>query len=205
MSTTLRQNESRSLRSNAEEEGETTKRAASLAALFPAARQSRPIPAAAVSSVTLCEGGVAAPSIVADRRLSISSVASSVASQAAPGSSTTTSSKIIVKTAGRPPRFRRLKRNSKKSNKMSDGNMTNGGPPENVLQWLEASCPNDVVPKVLAFCGPQLTSTLMATNRYWFQLIARNDGTWRSLCEGLYKVCHNLFSLEVVKNNCLLM
>ena len=66
--------------------------------------------------------------------------------------------------------------------------MINGGPPENVMQWLEACCPNDVVPKVLAFCGPQMTATLMATNRYWFQLIARDDGTWRSLCEGMYKV-----------------
>lgn len=62
------------------------------------------------------------------------------------------------------------------------------GPPENVLQWLEAACPKDVVPRVLAFCGPQMTQTLMATNRYWFQLIALNDTTWRTLCEGMYKV-----------------
>jgi hypothetical protein len=198
MSTTLRQNESRPLRSNAAEEGETIKRAASLAVLFPAARQSRPIPTTPTSAATQCEGGVAVPSIVVDRRLSISSIHSSVASQAALGSSNTTGSKIIVKTAGRPPRFRRHKRISKKNNKMSNGMMTNGGPPENVLQWLEASCPNDVVPKVLAFCGPQLTSTLMATNRYWFQLIAHNDGTWRSLCEGLYKVCRRICDVLIL-------
>ena len=64
----------------------------------------------------------------------------------------------------------------------------NAGPPENALQWLEACCPKDVVPKVLAFCGPQMVSTLMATNRYWFHLIAHNDSTWRTLCEGMYKV-----------------
>ena len=71
---------------------------------------------------------------------------------------------------------------------MSNSVMMNGGDPENVVQWLEACCPNDVVPKVLAFCGPQMVNTLMGTNRYWYQLIAQTDSTWRSLCEGMYKV-----------------
>ena len=198
MAPTLRQNDTSPLRSNTEEEGEPSKRAVSLATLFPAARQSRPTPATSVVTTSHCEGGVAAPLFVIDRRLSISSVTSSVASPAVRGSSTTLELKPIVKISGRPPRFRRNNRSGKKNNQMSVGIMSNGGPPENVVQWLESSCPNDVVPKVLAFCPPQLTFALMATNRYWFHLIARNDGTWRSLCEGLYKVCH--FCMLVAEN-----
>ena len=76
-----------------------------------------------------------------------------------------------------------------KANQMSHSVMTNGGPPETVLQWLEAVCSDDLVPKVLAFLPPPTTQALMQTNRYWFHLIARNDGTWRTLCERLYKVC----------------
>ena len=75
--------------------------------------------------------------------------------------------------------------------------MIHGGPPENVMQWLEVCCPNDVVPKVLAFCGPQMVAALMGTNRYWFQLIAQNDSTWRTLCEGMYKVSQEFFASAV--------
>ncbi|CAB9526278.1 expressed unknown protein [Seminavis robusta] len=145
-----------------------------------ASHQSRPVQVATATLSSSSEGGgVAPPEHRMDRRLSISSVASSSASQIP-----TTSASITVKT-GRPPRFRR--RRSSKKNKMANSVMVKGGPPENVMQWLEICCPNDVLPKVLAFCGPQMTATLMATNRYWFHLIAHNDGIWRGLCEGLYK------------------
>lgn len=60
--------------------------------------------------------------------------------------------------------------------------------PTNILQWLETCCPQDVLPKVLAFCGPQKTAALAKTNRHW-RSIVRAEGTWRVLCEELYKVC----------------
>lgn len=55
-----------------------------------------------------------------------------------------------------------------------------------VLKWMERDCPQDVIPKILAFCGPQTTSTLYQCNRFWHGLIA-SDNTWRVLCEELYK------------------
>lgn len=57
-----------------------------------------------------------------------------------------------------------------------------------LLQWMERECPQDVVPKILAFCGPQTTAALFQCNRFWHQLIS-SERTWRVLCEELYKVC----------------
>ena len=34
-----------------------------------------------------------------------------------------------------------------------------------LLQWMERQCPQDVVPKILAFCGPQTTASLFQSNR----------------------------------------
>ena len=60
----------------------------------------------------------------------------------------------------------------------------------NPVQWLEVVCPDEVVSKVLCFLAPQTTQALLQTNAYWFSLLrAANQGTWRVLCEGLYKVC----------------
>ena len=64
----------------------------------------------------------------------------------------------------------------------------------NVLQWLTVACPTDVLPHVLAFCGPQLTQQLQGVNRFWFKTIG-NEATWRILCQDLYKVNWN-------KSNC---
>ena len=57
----------------------------------------------------------------------------------------------------------------------------------NILEWLENDCPVDVLPVVLAFCGPQQTAALSRTNQHWNEVI-RKEGTWRVLCEELYKV-----------------
>ena len=57
----------------------------------------------------------------------------------------------------------------------------------NVLQWLQNSCPSDVVPKVLAFAGPQKTRHLQSVNRH-FRNIVSQEIFWRSMCEELYKV-----------------
>ena len=56
-----------------------------------------------------------------------------------------------------------------------------------IVQWLETDCPQDVVPKILAFCGPQKTAALGRTNRHW-RNVMQQEGTWRVLCEELYKV-----------------
>jgi hypothetical protein len=58
----------------------------------------------------------------------------------------------------------------------------------NVMHFLTDICPEDILPKILAFAGPQKTAALSKVNRAWRDVIA-NDWTWRILCEELYKVC----------------
>jgi hypothetical protein len=63
----------------------------------------------------------------------------------------------------------------------------------NVMDFLIDVCPEDVLPKILAFAGPQKTATLSKVNRVWRDVIAE-EWTWRVLCEDLYKVCSCSFS-----------
>jgi hypothetical protein len=58
----------------------------------------------------------------------------------------------------------------------------------NVMEFLTDVCPEDVLPKILAFAGPQKTAALGKVNRVWRDVIAE-EWTWRVLCEDLYKVC----------------
>mmetsp|Transcript_3256 Transcript_3256/g.6807 ORF Transcript_3256/g.6807 Transcript_3256/m.6807 type:complete len:703 (+) Transcript_3256:221-2329(+) len=58
--------------------------------------------------------------------------------------------------------------------------------PQNVLQWLDTTCPTDVIPHILAYCGPQTTSRLSHVNKFWFRTLEQ-DSTWRVLCQDLYK------------------
>lgn len=60
-------------------------------------------------------------------------------------------------------------------------------PNNNVLHWLQAECPQDLVPKIIALAGPQTAASLAKTNRYW-KAIMDEEETWRVLCEELYKV-----------------
>jgi hypothetical protein len=57
----------------------------------------------------------------------------------------------------------------------------------NVMEFLIDVCPEDVLPKILAFAGPQKTAALSKVNRVWRDVIAE-EWTWRVLCEDLYKV-----------------
>jgi hypothetical protein len=57
----------------------------------------------------------------------------------------------------------------------------------NVMEFLIDVCPEDVLPKILAFAGPQKTAALSKVNRVWRDVI-NEDWTWRVLCEDLYKV-----------------
>ena len=58
----------------------------------------------------------------------------------------------------------------------------------NVMHFLTGVCPEDVLPKILAFAGPQKTASLSKVNRVWRDVVA-DEWTWRVLCEELYKVC----------------
>lgn len=68
--------------------------------------------------------------------------------------------------------------------------------PMNVMKWLESSCPGDVLPKILAFAGPQTTSSLSKTNKHWNNVI-HDDATWRIMCEDLYKVRFRCFKEQI--------
>jgi hypothetical protein len=57
----------------------------------------------------------------------------------------------------------------------------------NVMDFLIDVCPKYVLPKILAFAGPQKTAALSKVNRVWRDVIAE-EWTWRVLCEELYKV-----------------
>jgi hypothetical protein len=57
----------------------------------------------------------------------------------------------------------------------------------NVMEFLIDVCPEDILPKILAFAGPQKTAALSKVNRVWRDVIDE-DWTWRVLCEDLYKV-----------------
>jgi hypothetical protein len=48
-------------------------------------------------------------------------------------------------------------------------------------------CPSDVLPRILAYAGPQTTCQLQHCSRFFYNVLHR-QGTWRILCEELYKV-----------------
>jgi hypothetical protein len=56
------------------------------------------------------------------------------------------------------------------------------------MLWLETECPQDLLPKILAFAGPQVTAVFGRTNRFWRDVVNK-ESTWRTLSEDLYKVC----------------
>jgi hypothetical protein len=58
---------------------------------------------------------------------------------------------------------------------------------KDVMSWLEADCPHDLLPRVLAFAGPQTTAALSRTCRFWKDFIDK-ESTWRDLCQELHKV-----------------
>jgi hypothetical protein len=58
---------------------------------------------------------------------------------------------------------------------------------QTVWEFLSDNCPQDVVPHILAFAGPQIAASLSKVNRYWKQVMD-DEETWRVLCEDMYKV-----------------
>lgn len=55
-----------------------------------------------------------------------------------------------------------------------------------LMDWLQSDCPNDLIPRVLAFAGPQTAAALSQTSKFWKEVMDQ-ESTWRSLCEELYK------------------
>lgn len=60
----------------------------------------------------------------------------------------------------------------------------------NLTQFLTADCPTDVLPKILAYAGPNSAAALQQTSRHFCEVL-NSEGTWRGLCEELYKVRKN--------------
>ena len=58
---------------------------------------------------------------------------------------------------------------------------------QNLTQFLTTACPTDVLPKILAYAGPNAAAALQQTSRHFLELL-NAEGTWRGLCEELYKV-----------------
>lgn len=56
-----------------------------------------------------------------------------------------------------------------------------------IMNWMENECPQDLIPRVLAFAGPQTAAALSRTCRFWKNVIDK-ESTWRTMCEELYKV-----------------
>jgi len=79
----------------------------------------------------------------------------------------------------------RNRRRSARSNAMMETEEIEQTP--NVLNFLQKDCPHDVLPKILAFAGPQKTAVLARTNHHWNKIITK-EATWRVMCEELYKV-----------------
>ncbi|MGK3734255.1 MAG: Mn2+/Fe2+ NRAMP family transporter [Bacillariaceae sp.] len=69
-------------------------------------------------------------------------------------------------------------------------------PPINIMHFMQNDCPNDVLPLILAFLGPQKTCVIGRTNRFWRQVIVQ-ESTWRRLCEELYKVRTHFLSTTI--------
>lgn len=60
-------------------------------------------------------------------------------------------------------------------------------PTTNPMQWLQRNCPQDLIPRVLAFAGPQMMAVIANTNRFWNNFV-KKESTWKTLSEELYKV-----------------
>ena len=57
----------------------------------------------------------------------------------------------------------------------------------NPMRFLQEDCPEDVLPLILAFAGPQSAAVLYRTNRHW-KNVMDEEATWKVLCQELYKV-----------------
>ncbi len=68
-----------------------------------------------------------------------------------------------------------------------------------LLSFLETNCPQDVLPKILAYAGPKKAAALSQTNRFWKNVTSKEE-TWRVMCEELYKVRYTLVIKALLSN-----
>ena len=61
-------------------------------------------------------------------------------------------------------------------------------PESRLMAFLQEDCPQDLLPKMLAFLEPSTTAALSRTNRFWRSLM-QEEATWSVLCRDMYKVC----------------
>jgi hypothetical protein len=66
-----------------------------------------------------------------------------------------------------------------------------------LFSFLETDCPQDVLPKILAYAGPKKAAALSQTNRFWKNVTSK-EGTWRVMCEELYKVRYIIEVIEAL-------
>lgn len=89
---------------------------------------------------------------------------------------------------------------------MSDDSFLNSkydhdsGSCRNVMEWMEKVCPEDLVPKILSFTGPQSIASISKVNRTWNLFISR-ETTWRIICEELYKVFIPVYNSSFLRSS----
>lgn len=79
-----------------------------------------------------------------------------------------------------------------------------------VLFWMEYDAPDDIIPKILSFAGPQTVQVLSKVSRHW-NTLACSETVFRTMCEDYGKwaqdsdrepTADTLDSDVVMKNNC---
>mmetsp|Transcript_8725 Transcript_8725/g.25086 ORF Transcript_8725/g.25086 Transcript_8725/m.25086 type:complete len:570 (-) Transcript_8725:221-1930(-) len=137
-------------------------------------------------------GAAAASPVNHARSASVPSPLDTAAAAAAAESTTTSSpSPSSPLKLSRPPRIaspsfrsRILMKGSTANNQTIVAARTTDG--SNVMHWLESDCPPDLLPKMMAYMGPKMFSTLSKVNRHW-RAVTKQESTWKALCEELYK------------------
>ena len=70
----------------------------------------------------------------------------------------------------------------------------------NVASLMQEICPQDIIPKIFAFAGPQMAAVFHRTNTFWRDTF-QDDATWRILCEELYKVRYWLRPVPLIHSS----
>jgi len=55
-----------------------------------------------------------------------------------------------------------------------------------MMEWLQEDCPQDLLPRILAYAGPQITANLSRTCKFWNEVVGK-ESTWKVLSQDLYK------------------
>jgi hypothetical protein len=72
-------------------------------------------------------------------------------------------------------------------------------PKQNILTWLQNDAPQDIIPKVLSFAGPQKHQVLSKVNKTWRD-ICLTEGVFRTLCEDYRKWDSEIHDEPMIEN-----